>query len=420
MRVITDMIYKRTVKEFFQQHILGVALLNKNEILLTNDTFLDILNIETNGKAILSVDLLLDKISEDDRTFMQKLLENIDGGGIANQGSITVSIESKEGKKRIFAADYSIIVVDGEFLLSLILKDITSRQMEIRDLRQRAKMYAAVMENKNQSVLLVDRDYHVIDFNHLAYTKMIDKFGLVLEKDIYLFREFSSASASTLQSYLNDGFAGKELHIEEEFHEHEHSFWFEISVIPILNEQNQIDTVALLALDITGRKLTELALQQSEKRFRMVLENAGVGIVTVNNEGHILYANRQFCSIVNYNLFELQEMNVFDIAVPGDKSETMKNFKLLQQGLTSVVTREKLMKRKDGRQIWVNLTVTRFDHNDSIPDSFVGVAEDISRRKETEIELVKSEKRFRDVFENASIGIYRSTAEGKVLLANLR
>ena len=56
-----------------------------------------------------------------------------------------------------------------------------------------------------------------------------------------------------------------------------------------------------------------------------------------------------------------------------------------------------------------------------IPEKFtgvVGIAEDITQRKETEEALRNAEARYRGIFENATEGIFRTTPEGRILIAN--
>ncbi|MHC4286206.1 MAG: PAS domain-containing protein, partial [Planctomycetota bacterium] len=48
----------------------------------------------------------------------------------------------------------------------------------------------------------------------------------------------------------------------------------------------------------------------------------------------------------------------------------------------------------------------------------VGTARDITEQKRAEEALRRSEKRFREIFENTAVGMYRTTPDGRILMAN--
>jgi PAS domain S-box-containing protein len=66
----------------------------------------------------------------------------------------------------------------------------------------------------------------------------------------------------------------------------------------------------------------------------------------------------------------------------------------------------------DGKQGWFNLSIQ------PIPDGVFILSIDITERKQAEEDLRKSEERFRSLYENASIGMYRTSPSGEILLAN--
>lgn len=79
---------------------------------------------------------------------------------------------------------------------------------------------------------------------------------------------------------------------------------------------------------------------------------------------------------------------------------------------------ETQFKRRDGSTFWAaDATRAVNDENGQLL-YYEGSLTYISKRKMTEDALSKSEERFRNIFENATVGIYRTTPDGDILLAN--
>ncbi len=75
-------------------------------------------------------------------------------------------------------------------------------------------------------------------------------------------------------------------------------------------------------------------------------------------------------------------------------------------------------KRKNGTNYWEEMQITPIKNPRGEITNFIAIKEDITERKKADESLKESELRFRGLYENATIGIYRSTPEGKILLAN--
>jgi PAS domain S-box-containing protein len=164
------------------------------------------------------------------------------------------------------------------------------------------------------------------------------------------------------------------------------------------NKQEQVIRVFGTALDITERKRTEAALQQSEVRLRATLEQAAVGIVEADMQGCFTRINQKFCEIVGYSEAELVGKAFANITHPDDVAPDHANVRRLIEGACSTFTMEKRYIHKNGHWIWAVLSVSMVQIQ-SGERYFIGVVQDISDRKRTEQALRQSEQRFRTLFE---------------------
>ena len=163
----------------------------------------------------------------------------------------------------------------------------------------------------------------------------------------------------------------------------------------VKNEFGQVVRLFGTAMDITDRKKAEIALQESEQRFRAVFEQAAIGIVKVWPDGHILKANPGFCNIVGYSELELKARNVWDISHPEDVAADVESGDRLLAGEILNYSIEKRFVRKDGSFVWANVTVSLVRDGFGEPSYVIGVIEDISDRKLAEAILRQQLKRER-------------------------
>ena len=131
------------------------------------------------------------------------------------------------------------------------------------------------------------------------------------------------------------------------------------------------------------------AVIESEARLRGILNQAAMGIALAGLDGHFVDMNRKFTEILGYTADELRALTFLAITHPDDFAETSRLVKQLLAGEIPEYVVEKRYLRKDGSHMWSRTTVTLMRQPAGQPERFVGVVEDITRRKRAEAALIE-------------------------------
>lgn len=136
--------------------------------------------------------------------------------------------------------------------------------------------------------------------------------------------------------------------------------------------------------DLSERQRHEAELRASEARFRSTFENAAVGIAHVGLDGRWLEVNERLCTITGYEHAELLATSFQAITHPDDVGTDVGLAQRVARGEIPRYSLEKRYVRKDGSEVWVNLTVSGRRGESGEVEQFISVIEDISARKKAE------------------------------------
>jgi len=141
------------------------------------------------------------------------------------------------------------------------------------------------------------------------------------------------------------------------------------------------------AVDITEHKRAAEVLRESEERFRGTFEQAAVGIAHVGPDGRWLRMNARLCDIVGYTESELLARTFQDITHPDDLDADLEYVRQMLDGSIHTYSMEKRYIRKNGSQVWINLTVSLVREPSGRPKYFISVVQDIEARKRAQAAL---------------------------------
>lgn len=158
----------------------------------------------------------------------------------------------------------------------------------------------------------------------------------------------------------------------------------------LVNTQKEaIETILLLGFEKLDYLKAQQALRKSQRIFRLTFEQVGSGICQTDLNGVILDANQKFCDIIGYTREEARGLSIEALTHPEDLGLNHVYKKELLERLIPHFSMEKRYIRKDGRWVWVYITVT-FMSADAFDDDFlIGIVQDISKQKEAEAVLIE-------------------------------
>ena len=159
-------------------------------------------------------------------------------------------------------------------------------------------------------------------------------------------------------------------------------------------------------------------LQESEQRFREMLDHAPIGTCMAKaSDGCIVRTNYALCNLLGYTEDELRQMTLSDITHPDDLGTSTVYWKDLKDGGSKAVQIRKRLLRKDNQAILVNTSISIYRDEEGT-QYFIVQVEDVEERKRFEIQLRESEEKFRMLFESASDCMLILSMTGKIVDIN--
>jgi PAS domain S-box-containing protein len=174
--------------------------------------------------------------------------------------------------------------------------------------------------------------------------------------------------------------------------------WVSTTKMPFREKNGQILGTFGVSREITNLKRAEEALQASERRFRILVDNATDAFLLHDEQGRILDVNRRACESLGYSRDELVGMTAldFDLDITPDDMEEIAR-KLIAG---EVFVHETRHRRKDGTTFPVEVRGQAFWEGGR--QFFVALVRDMTERKRAEEALRASEHRFRTFVDHAA------------------
>ncbi|MEI6138382.1 MAG: PAS domain S-box protein [Mariniphaga sp.] len=292
---------------------------------------------------------------------------------------------------------------DGKPNLLLCLLDITERIQADKALMEVNLRYERAVNGTSDGIwdwnILTGEDYHsprykeLLGYDHDEIDGTLEGFESLVHPDD-LERVRSAQYANFWQGAPYD----VELRMRTKQGDYK---WFETRgrVTKRDNDGNPLLMSGSIT-DISLKKQMEEALQKSEQKYRSLFENVFEGIVIIDLQGNILFANNSIIKTFEYdNLSQLVGQNIFSYIAPEYVSQTMEDFVKVVQGIEAGVALSCGITSK-GNRIWMESIGKIIDY-EGIKADMISIR-DITAKRKSEEELRESEEKYRLLTENTA------------------
>jgi PAS domain S-box-containing protein len=166
--------------------------------------------------------------------------------------------------------------------------------------------------------------------------------------------------------------------------------------------------------DITERKQAEKALQESEEKYRLIVENSRDMIFTINANEQYVYVSPSVTKMLGYNPTDLIGKSFLSLVHPEDRHFIEEETRLSYlPGYSNSTDNEYRIRDASGEWRWVLTRGTRVIDNNGKFVYFLGISRDITERQKAEQELHESEEKYRLIVENSRDVIFTFNTAGE-------
>lgn len=298
------------------------------------------------------------------------------------------------------------------------------QQSKEEQLRHSNTMLSAVLDALPVVVNVVDKDLNLLEMNQ----KMMDVLGIEGKNEVLgekCYKAFRGRDAPCPECAMIHVFkTGKPATIfawEGDDQEFMNGKCIRLYAGPVLDEAGNMIGAAEAGVDITDLRKAELALKDSEQRYRLLAENVHDVIWTLNEHFHATYVSPSVQTLLGYTP---EEVLVLPLGEYFPSSEGKRLLKAIEQ--LGAREEQKLcedspkfwefeMKKKDGSSLWVEVLVSPLWDAQGAFKGVIGVTRDISKRKQVEQSLQQSEARSRAMLEAMPDMMFTINRDGVIL-----
>ncbi|HLP90136.1 MAG TPA: PAS domain S-box protein [Nostocaceae cyanobacterium] len=285
---------------------------------------------------------------------------------------------------------------------------LRERQLAELQLQEKEQFLRTIFEGIAQIIFVIDVSEN-LDYVYSAWNPVAEKLTGIKAEDVigqrpeFVHGELEAATIHQRHQKCVD--SGIVMTYEECLTFQGQKTWWLTTLNPLKNHQGRVYRIVGTTMNITERKLTEQALQESQLFIQRIADSTPntVYIFDIEEQRNI-YANRELSSLLGYSIAEIQEMGeilMFNILHPEDVEKVNEHTqKLLAAKDDEVLEIEYRVRKANGELCWLYSRDTVFSRNpNGTVKQYLGVSTDITERKQSEIQLQQQARNLENALE---------------------
>ncbi|MDR3627091.1 MAG: PAS domain S-box protein, partial [Ignavibacteriaceae bacterium] len=310
----------------------------------------------------------------------------------------------KDGKRHwTIVSAKTILDSEGKIVGSFgMVTDINDRKLTEAALQESERKYRQIVETSIEGILSIDSNRCITLVNQQMATMLGYAIEEMLGKKYESFLPEDQLEDDSIQAKIRA--QGKNAVYERCFLRKDgQRHWTIVSAKTILDSKGKIVGSFGMVTDINDRKLAEAALQDSEEKYRRIVETANEGILSFDHDTKLNFVNQQMAAMLGYTIEEMLDQNIESFLAEDQLGEHYVRMKNCRLGENAIY--ERCFKRKDGKRYWMLVSAKAIMESDGNYAGSFAMCMDINDRKRVEAALHESELQYRLLFETAREGI---------------
>ncbi len=169
-------------------------------------------------------------------------------------------------------------------------------------------------------------------------------------------------------------------------------------------------------MDIGAQVEAETRLRQSETMYRTLVDSSHDGVFLICHDGTIGFINEAMAQTLGYHADELTGTNYMCLIAPEAMAAQRIRRNERASGSYNVQTYDTTMLHKDGTRRVLHVHAGAVDFNGEVAST--GTARDVTEEHRQHMALEWAERTYRELFQNAVSGMFRSQLDGRIVAAN--